>query len=210
MTTPSESSLPSLLADLHAHATRTGDAALQANIQQLEAALAGAGGAVYVGNITAGNITGSTAIAIGSDIQILVHQTTNLPVDLLTRLTTLADTLSQRAAETLDATGHTLRVFLASPGVVKDENPDGSIRSGYNAYETLSQFGDLFEQHLRKVLAQLIEERRPAPKLKPATSVSTVLPTAWPKDKSPFSGLRALARTMPQCSSGAARRPTNC
>ncbi len=336
---PSDLSLPSLLADLRAHAACTGDASLQERLQQLETALTGASGSINVGNIN-----GSTAVAIGSDIQILVHQTTNIPVDLLNQLLTLADSLNQRAAETLDAAGHTLRVFLASPGDVKDErrlalkaidklrtdpgwkkvaieavawdkpddhtpllagidpqlaiqqglprpsacdifvalfwsrmgtpldsaryakpdggqyrsgteweleealqafkakrrplvvvyrrtekilldpdaadfqekvqqrkavqdffvsfnNPDGSIRLAYNAYETPSQFSDHFEQHLKKLLAQLIEEQHGKSKPTSTTRLpdypTTRLPDystagAWPTGKSPFPGLRAF------------------
>jgi energy-coupling factor transporter ATP-binding protein EcfA2 len=327
-----DTSIASLLTDLRTHAARNSDPALHASVRKLEAALSSASGRINVGNIT-----GSTAVAIGSDIQILVHQTTNLPTDLLNRLMTLADTLSQRAAETLAVAGHRLRVFLASPSDVKDErrlalkaiaklqtdplykakltleavawdkpddatpllagidpqsaiaqglprpsecdifvalfwsrmgtpldasrypkpgggqyrsgteweldealssfedtrlprvmvyrrmekilldpdapdfqdkanqrkavqdffagfnNADGSVRLAYNVFESPSQFGDLFEQHLRKVIAELIEFKRPAARPEPAaTSASVVAAVTWPKDKSPFPGLRAL------------------
>ncbi len=324
------------LAALRAHAAQTGDAALQAQLQHLETELAKASGSVQWGNITAGNITGSTAVAIGSEIYQFVQQTTNLPAEVLTSLMEWAEAFKQRGVDTLDAGGQTLRVFLASPGDVKDErrlalkvieklradpfcrnlrleavawdkpddttpllagidpqtaitqglpkpsecdlfvaifwsrlgtpldsakyrkpdgepyrsgtewelenalqafqatghpqvlvyrrtkkvlfdpdapdfqeriqqrkavqeffagfnNPDGSPRSGYNTYETPAQFGELLEQHLRKLLAQLIEKRRLAPRPTTPTVVpSAPPPPAWPTGKSPFPGLRAF------------------
>ncbi len=355
-TMPSDLSLPSLLADLHAHAARSGDAALQERLQHWEAELTRAAG----GAITVGNINGSTAVAVGNNIYQFVQQFQfQLPPDFVAQLNALRDALEKHAVETLDAAGHTLRVFLASPGDVKDErrlalkvidklrtdpgwqkvaiesvawdkpddqtpllagidpqdaitqglprpaacdifvalfwsrmgtpldasryakpdggqyrsgteweleealqafkdkrrprvlvyrrtekilldpssrdfkekleqwervqdffatfnNPDGSIRLAYNAYETSSQFSDLFEQHLKKLLAQLIEERHAAdhPTTRPLARdhsttrlpdhpttrlpdySTTRLPDstagAWPKGKSPFPGLRAF------------------
>jgi formylglycine-generating enzyme required for sulfatase activity len=327
-------SLASILAELHAHAARTGDTALQERLRQLETALPRP-----AGSITVGDISGSTAVAIGSDIQIFVHQTTNLPADLLSRLLAVAEAFEQRGAATLNPAGHTMRLFLASPGDVKDErrlalkvidklradplykarltleavawdrpddstpllagidpqtaiaeglarpsecdivvalfwsrmgtpldarryakpgggvylsgteweledalqaftekgspkvliyrraeevllnpntrdfderlrqwrlvqdfvagfnNPDGSVRLAYHPYATPTEFGDLFEQHLRKVIAALIEARPPA-RPQPATgavaATAAAASPAWPKDKSPFPGLRAF------------------
>lgn len=116
--------IQSMLAELRAHAELSGDAVLLERVQQLEQTLSGAGHGSPSGDgglITVGNITGSTAVAIGSDIQICIRQTTNLPDELAARLTTLVETLDRRAEETFDAVGHTLRIFLASPSDVKDE-----------------------------------------------------------------------------------------
>lgn len=90
-----DQSIKSILADLRGHAERGSDATLLEHVRQLEAALAGAGGSISVGDIS-----GSTAVAIGRDIQIIVHQNTNLPDDLLARLVALVDTLNQRAGTT--------------------------------------------------------------------------------------------------------------
>jgi hypothetical protein len=69
--------------------------------------------------ITVGDISGSTAVAIGSDIRITVRQQT-LPDAVVTRLIALADALDRRAEDTFEAKGH-IRVFLSSPGDVADE-----------------------------------------------------------------------------------------
>ena len=109
-------SIQDTLGNLRAHASQRSDVALQEKIAQLEKSLAGAGGFISVGNIS-----GSTAVAIGSDIQIILHQhQSNLPEELLTRLMTLADNLNQQVDISPRASGH-IRVFLASPGDVKDE-----------------------------------------------------------------------------------------
>lgn len=69
--------------------------------------------------ITVGDISGSTAVAIGSDIRITVRQQT-LPDAVVARLIALADALDKRAEATFEANGH-IRVFIFSPGDVADE-----------------------------------------------------------------------------------------
>ena len=99
-------------------------------IQQIEAALAAlkAGDGTALDrlrdllnqpDISVGNITGSTAVAIGSDIRITIRQT-ELPDDVVGRLIALADALDRQAEGTFEARGH-VRVFLSSPGDVADE-----------------------------------------------------------------------------------------
>lgn len=71
------------------------------------------------------------------------------------------------------------------------KNPDGSIRQGYNAYAAPSEFEDIFELHLRKLIARLIKEGQ----IRPDGYVNpdqVVLPTEWPAGVSPFPGLRAF------------------
>ncbi len=71
-------------------------------------------------------------------------------------------------------------------------NPDGSIRQGCNFYQTPSEFEDLFELHLRKLVARLIEEGQST--RKPAQPIITAEEDRidWPADRSPFPGLRAF------------------
>src|SRR5688572_15443082 len=107
-------SIQSILSELRAHAEGSEDIALQRRVRQLEEIVANVGSSISVGNIS-----GSTAVAIGSDIQIILHQTSNLPDELLTRLITLTDNLNQQAGASPRTSGH-IRVFLASPGDVKD------------------------------------------------------------------------------------------
>jgi len=326
----------------HSTATVTGDQNIVVqgdhNVIQIEAALSPEllaqlehRLAAHLRDIFAPDVSGAKAVAFGSEIKQFVQQT-NLPLETLIPLLEQAETLQQRGVATLDAGGQTLRVFIASPGDVKDERrlalkvldklrthpfcrnlnlegvawdkpdastpllvgidpqtaitqgrpkpsacdvfvavfwsrmgtpldstrytkpdgsayrsgteweleealtafnatgrpriliyrrteevllsprladfkekveqwervqaffatfnrADGSIRIPYNAYETPSHFGDLLEQHLRQVLAQLIDEQRapqqPTPQPAPATP-------AWPAEQSPFPGLRAF------------------
>ena len=319
-------SIHEILAELRAHAQASGDVALEERVRQLEAALPG-------GAISVGNISGSTAVAIGSDIRIILNQNSNLPNELLQRLLGLADGLEQRLDSLPRASGR-IRIFLASPGDVKDErqlalkairkigsepyyknleleavawdnpddrtpllagidpqhainkglakpadcdicavtfwsrmgtplehsryqkaeggqylsgtewelenalesfkarglpfvlvyrreekllldpdapdfqekarqwqlvkdffartqNPDGSIRLPYNTYNSPSEFGDLFEQHLRKLVARVAETKSPL--RQPAPVKADKIPaSAWPREKSPFPGLRAF------------------
>ena len=320
-----KASIQNIINELRAHAEASGDAGLLEQLRKLEESLPKA-----AGSITVGNISGSDAIAIGSDIQITLHKTSNIPDDLLARLMALTDNLNQRADATAPSSGH-IRIFLASPGDVKDErklarkaiskiaadpyyknlnieevawdkpedstpmlagidpqraiseglarpadcdicvvvfwsrmgtpldhtqykkvdgsqylsgtewelenalesfgksglpltmvyrrtekvvvdldapdfqekarqrglvreflgtrNLDGSIRLNLNEYESPSEFGDMVELHLRKLIAQVVEKKRPAVKTSPEKTVPA--PT-WPKDKSPFPGLRAF------------------
>jgi hypothetical protein len=60
--------------------------------------------------ITVGNISGSTAVAISSDIPVMVRQQP-LPDAMAARLIALADALDKRAEDTLEAEGH-IRIFL--------------------------------------------------------------------------------------------------
>lgn len=73
-------------------------------------------------------------------------------------------------------------------------NPDGSIRQGYNAYETPSEFGDIFELHLRKLVARLIDEGQQREERREVgiDTVNIVPPAEWPEGVSPFPGLRAF------------------
>jgi hypothetical protein len=108
-------SIQGILSELQSHAEQTGDAVLQERVKQLQDSLSKEGGSISVGNIS-----GSTAVAIGSDIRIILHQSNNLPDALLNRLMILADTLTRQADASPRASGH-IRVFLASPADVKDE-----------------------------------------------------------------------------------------
>lgn len=87
-----KASIQDILRELRAHAEQSDDAMLRERVRQLEESLPAGGSSISVGNIS-----GSTAVAIGSDIQIILHQTNNLPNELLTRLMTLADNLNQQA-----------------------------------------------------------------------------------------------------------------
>ena len=87
-----EASIREILSELRAHAEGRGDDELLNQVRALEDALPELGGAISVGDIS-----GSTAVAIGSDIQIILHQRENLPDELLKRLMTLADDLTQQA-----------------------------------------------------------------------------------------------------------------
>jgi hypothetical protein len=69
------------------------------------------------------------------------------------------------------------------------KNPDGSIWLSYNSYASPSEFGELFELHLRKLIAQVAEEKRPATKSFPDKVIPAL---TWPKEKSPFPGLHAF------------------
>ncbi|HSG45103.1 MAG TPA: hypothetical protein VLA72_18295, partial [Anaerolineales bacterium] len=108
-------SIQSILKELRTHAEGSGNAALLEQLQKLETSLPAPAQSIAVGDIS-----GSDAIAIGSDIQITLHKTSNLPEDLLARLMMLTDNLNQRADASPPAGGH-IRIFLASPGDVKDE-----------------------------------------------------------------------------------------
>jgi hypothetical protein len=81
--------------------------------------LLGETGSGEAGSITVGDIAGSTAVAIGSDIRIVVEQTT-FPDELASRLMTIAERIEQGARSAL-VTGAHIRVFLSSPGDVGDE-----------------------------------------------------------------------------------------
>ncbi len=73
-------------------------------------------------------------------------------------------------------------------------NPDGSIRQGYNSYTSPTEFGDIFELHLRKLVARLIDEgqRRGERREVGIDTVNIVPPVTWPPGVSPFPGLRAF------------------
>jgi hypothetical protein len=72
-------------------------------------------------------------------------------------------------------------------------NPDGSIRQGYNSYTTPSEFEDIFELHLRKLVARQLEEERSKPRQHVGIgSPNLVRPVEWPAGISPFPGLRAF------------------
>lgn len=81
--------------------------------------LLGETGGGEAGSITVGDIAGSTAVAIGSDIRIVVEQTA-FPDELASRLMTIAERIEQGARSAL-VTGAHIRVFLSSPGDVSDE-----------------------------------------------------------------------------------------
>ena len=68
-------------------------------------------------------------------------------------------------------------------------NPDGSIRQGYNQYQTPDEFQVQFESHLKGLVKRLIEEERaPAETLPEEVSQKEIAPL-W--KGSPFPGLRA-------------------
>lgn len=72
-------------------------------------------------------------------------------------------------------------------------NPDGSSRQGYNSYTTPSEFEDIFELHLRKLVARLIDEGQPRMEHKRGVNPDKIVrPVEWPIDVSPFPGLRAF------------------
>lgn len=65
-------------------------------------------------------------------------------------------------------------------------NPDGSIKQGYNQYTTPADFGDKFENHLKLLIKQILEQQEEAED-KPAPVDTLPL---WAG--SPFPGLRAF------------------
>lgn len=106
-------SLQDIIKELRIYAEQSGDTTLLERVRQLEIA-------VPKGTISVGNISGSTAVAVGSDIRIILRQSTNLPGKLLQRLLTLEEKLGRHLDSQPRASGH-IRIFLASPGDVKDE-----------------------------------------------------------------------------------------
>lgn len=104
------------LADLRAYAAKSSDPALQEKITLLEKSLVGVGG-----SITVGNISGSTAVAVGNQIQQIVHQYQgNLPADLITGLFEMIGFMKQHARADLRINGR-IRIYLALPGDVHEE-----------------------------------------------------------------------------------------
>ncbi len=93
--------------------------ALAENLVDEAETLLGETGGGDAGSITVGDIAGSTAVAIGSDIRIVVEQTA-FPDELANRLMTLAEQIEQSARSAL-VTGAHIRVFLSSPSDVGDE-----------------------------------------------------------------------------------------
>ncbi len=69
-------------------------------------------------------------------------------------------------------------------------NPDGSIRQGYNAYRSPSDFQEQLEFHLRDLLARLLEEAQEAESLLPSAGAPAEAVPLW--EGSPFPGLRPL------------------
>ncbi len=88
-------SIRSILNELRAHAVGGGDDALLDLVIEMESKLTESGSSISVGNIS-----NSTAVAIGNGIDIVVHQS-NLPEALLSRLNALVDTLEKPAMEHL-------------------------------------------------------------------------------------------------------------
>ncbi|UCF90766.1 MAG: SUMF1/EgtB/PvdO family nonheme iron enzyme [Desulfobacterales bacterium] len=65
-------------------------------------------------------------------------------------------------------------------------NANGSIRGGYNVYETPAAFAEELENHLKSVIKKIIES--PSSTAKPLTGAFQHSPSVWPG--SPFPGLR--------------------
>jgi formylglycine-generating enzyme required for sulfatase activity len=86
----------SVLKDLRAHAEKSGDDALLDLVSAMEGKVA-EGGAISVGNIS-----NSTAVAIGNGIDIAIHQS-NVPEALVAQLKELLNMLGKPAAKTLPA-----------------------------------------------------------------------------------------------------------
>ncbi len=72
------------------------------------------------------------------------------------------------------------------------ENPDGSLRRGYNSYPTPDAFREQLNLHLRALVRKLLESEAPVTTVQPVTPVSppVTAPPLWPG--SPFPGLRAF------------------
>jgi formylglycine-generating enzyme required for sulfatase activity len=67
-------------------------------------------------------------------------------------------------------------------------NPDGSIRQGWNAYASPTEFAEKFETHLKTLIKRFIDEAEKRPPGPAAKEVET--PPLW--KGSPFPGLRAF------------------
>ena len=72
------------------------------------------------------------------------------------------------------------------------ENPDGSLRRGYNSYPTPDAFREQLNLHLRALVRELLEREAPISAVQPVTPVSPPVtpPPLW--QGSPFPGLRAF------------------
>jgi hypothetical protein len=69
-------------------------------------------------------------------------------------------------------------------------NPDGSLRRGYNAYATPSDFEQALEHDLRALIKALLSEPAASDQATTSTSPTPIEPPLWPG--SPFPGLRPL------------------
>jgi len=86
----------SLLKDLRAHAEKSGDDALLDLVSAMEGKIAEGG------SISVGNISNSTAVAIGNGIDIAIHQS-NVPEALVSQLKELLNALGKPTAKDLPA-----------------------------------------------------------------------------------------------------------
>ena len=84
-----EASIQSILQELRSHAEHGGDDSLLDLVIEMEAKLAESNQSISVGNIS-----NSTAVAIGNGIDIVIHQS-NLPETLVARLNALVDALEK-------------------------------------------------------------------------------------------------------------------
>lgn len=89
-------SIPDILNELRVHAVQSDDEALLDLVIAMEEKLV-----ANSQSISVGNISGSTAVAIGNGIDIVVHQS-NLPETLLTQLNALVDALAQPTAKKVE------------------------------------------------------------------------------------------------------------
>ena len=71
------------------------------------------------------------------------------------------------------------------------ENPDGSLRRGYNSYPAPDEFREQLNLHLRALVRELLEREAPVIAVQPVTPVTPAAgPPLW--SGSPFPGLRAF------------------
>ena len=72
------------------------------------------------------------------------------------------------------------------------ENPDGSLRRGYNSYPAPDEFREQLNQHLRALVREILEREAPVTTVQPVTPVTppVATPSLW--QGSPFPGLRAF------------------
>jgi formylglycine-generating enzyme required for sulfatase activity len=74
------------------------------------------------------------------------------------------------------------------------ENPDGSLRRGYNSYPAPEAFRAQLNLHLRSLVREILEREAPVAAVQPVRpALSAAGPPLWPD--SPFPGLRAFTPT---------------
>ncbi len=118
-----QDSLHGIFKELRAHAESSGDDALLDLVSEMEGKLAEGGASISVGNIS-----NSTAVAIGNGIDIAIHQS-NVPEALVARLTALVNAMDKSAAQTLPARPRPGAPVLRRPATTRCRH--GRVRKGW-------------------------------------------------------------------------------